>query len=69
MIRVTRDPLSIDLPPAHTWIAWTRWSSGVRWERFERACSYSLVFAALDGDEQVGFARVLVQSDGETMER
>lgn len=59
MISVTTDPGRIDLALAHRWIAATYWATGIPWEWFERACAHSLVFAALDGEVQVGFARVV----------
>ncbi len=59
MTRVTSEPAQIDLRLAHRWIASSYWSTNVPWELFERACANSLVFAAIDGDEQVGFARVV----------
>jgi GNAT superfamily N-acetyltransferase len=62
MVRVTSDLASIDLRLAHQWIASTYWSTGIPWERFEQACTNSLVFAALDGDEQVGFARAVTDT-------
>ncbi|MGD1033382.1 MAG: GNAT family N-acetyltransferase [Candidatus Dormibacteria bacterium] len=58
-ISVTTDPGRIDLGLAHRWIASSYWATGIPWEWFERACAHSLVFAALAGDAQVGFARVV----------
>jgi len=59
VISVTTDPGRIDLGLAHRWIASAYWATGIPWAWFERACAHSLVFAALDGEEQVGFARVV----------
>lgn len=59
MIRVTSDLASIDLRLAHRWIASSYWSTNIPFETFERACANSLVFAAFDGNHQVGFARVV----------
>jgi GNAT superfamily N-acetyltransferase len=59
MLRVVTDPTQIDLRLAHRWIASSYWSTNIPWERFERACAKSLVYAAFDGDEQVGFSRVV----------
>jgi len=59
MIRVTTDLALIDLRLAHRWIASTYWSTNIPYDRFDRACRNSLVFAALDADQLVGFARVV----------
>ena len=59
MIRLTSDPAAIDLRLAHRWIASTYWATHIPWETFDLACSHSLVYAAFDGDAQVGFARVV----------
>ncbi|HXZ99989.1 MAG TPA: GNAT family N-acetyltransferase [Candidatus Binatia bacterium] len=58
-VRVTSDPAGIDLRLAHRWIAGSYWAAGIPWETFERACAHSLCFAAMVGQEQVGFARVV----------
>ena len=62
MIRITTDASEIDLRLAHHWISSSYWSTNIPWERFERACTNSLVYAAFDGEEQVGFARVVTDS-------
>jgi GNAT superfamily N-acetyltransferase len=59
MIRIISDLASIDLRLAHRWIASSYWSLNIPFETFERACRNSLVFAAFDGEQQVGFARVV----------
>lgn len=59
MARVTSEPAEIDLRLAHRWIATSYWSTSIPWERFERACANSLIFAAFEANEQVGFARVV----------
>ncbi|MGA9113867.1 MAG: GNAT family N-acetyltransferase [Candidatus Dormiibacterota bacterium] len=59
VISVTTDPGRIDLGLAHRWIVSTYWATGIPWDCFERACAHSLLFAALDGEVQVGFARVV----------
>jgi len=58
-VTVTTDLAAIDLRLAHRWIASTYWAPGIPWATFERSCAHSLVFAALDGGAQVGFARVV----------
>jgi GNAT superfamily N-acetyltransferase len=58
-IRVTTNPLEVDLELAHRWMATTYWSENIPWPTFENACANSLVWAALDHDRQVGFARVV----------
>lgn len=59
MIRISTDLASLDLRLVHRWIAASYWSTNIPFERFERACANSLVFAAFDGEQQVGFARVV----------
>ncbi len=59
MIRVSSDPDEIDLRLAHAWIVTTYWSTNIPWEVFEKACRNSLLFAAFDDDQQVGFARAV----------
>lgn len=59
MIRVTSYPQDVDLRLAHGWIALSYWSTNISWNRFKRACANSLIFAAFDGDQQIGFARVV----------
>lgn len=58
MVRITRDPASIDLALAHRWLASAYWSTTVPLERFARACANRLVCAAFEDDRPVGFARV-----------
>ncbi|HVH65030.1 MAG TPA: GNAT family N-acetyltransferase [Candidatus Acidoferrum sp.] len=62
MMRITTNRSEIDLHLAHRWIASSYWSTNIPWERFERACANSLVYAAFDDDDQVGFARVVTDS-------
>jgi GNAT superfamily N-acetyltransferase len=60
MVRITGAAGEVDLRLAHHWISTSSyWAPNIPWETFERACAHSLVFAALEGDEQVGFARVV----------
>lgn len=61
---MTSDPRAIDLRLAHRWIASSYWSTNIPLSVFERACANSLVFAAFEGSEQVGIARVV--TDGAT---
>jgi len=58
-VTVTTDPAVIDLRLAHRWIESSYWATGIPWATFQRACTHSLVYAALAAGEQVGFARVV----------
>ena len=58
-MRVSSDPDEIDLRVAHAWIVTSYWSANIPWEVFEKACRNSLLFAAFEGDRQVGFARAV----------
>ncbi len=58
-IRVTNNPLEVDIELAHRWIATTYWSHDIPWVTFETACANSLLWAARMDDHQVGFARVV----------
>lgn len=50
----------IDLPKVYAWLKDTHWSPGITFEQVERAAKFSsLVVGAYDGDEQVGYLRVV----------
>ena len=58
-IEVTTDASRFDLEAIHGFLTTAYWSPGVPREVVERAIEHSLCFGALDGDRQVGFARVV----------
>jgi GNAT superfamily N-acetyltransferase len=58
-IQVTTDASRFDLEAIHGFLTTSYWSPGIPREVVERAIEHSLCFGALDGDRQVGFARVV----------
>jgi len=58
-VEVTTDASRIDLEAIHGFLTTSYWSPAIPREVVERAIAHSLCFGALDGDRQVGFARVV----------
>lgn len=58
-LTITTDPARLDLDVIHGFLAGSYWAAGIPREVMERAIRHSLCFGALDGDRQVGFARVV----------
>jgi GNAT superfamily N-acetyltransferase len=58
-IEVTTDTSRFDIETIHTFLAKSYWASAIPREVVERAIAHSLCFGALDGNRQVGFARVV----------
>lgn len=58
-IEVTTDTSRFDIEAIHTFLAKSYWASAIPREVVERAIAHSLCFGALDGNRQVGFARVV----------
>jgi len=58
-IAITTDPRRFDLGTIHDFLTKSYWARGIPAEVVARAIANSLCFAALDGDRQVGFARVI----------
>lgn len=56
---VTDEGGHVDLERVHGWLARAYWSEGIPRETVERAVRGSLCFSLYDGEEQVGFARVV----------
>lgn len=57
--RITTDPSPIDLQAVHAYLAGAYWSEEVPQDIVARAIESSLCFSLLDGDRQIGFARVV----------
>nr|WP_315232252.1 GNAT family N-acetyltransferase [uncultured Albidiferax sp.] len=57
--RISTDPQQLDLAAVHAYLAQSYWSPGIARERVERAAANSLCFGLFQGDQQVGFARVV----------
>ena len=56
---VTCDPAKLDRAVIAEFLASSYWAKGVPPATVEKSLSNSLCFALLDGDKQVGFARVI----------
>jgi GNAT superfamily N-acetyltransferase len=56
---VTCDPSKMDLAVVAEFLASSYWAKGIPMATVERSLARSLCFALLDGDRQVGFARVI----------
>ena len=56
---VTCDPAKIDHAAVAEYLASSYWAKGIPRVTVERSLAHSLCFAVLDGDRQVGFARVI----------
>ena len=59
MIVVTMDPSRFDLDVIHGFLVNSYWARGIPRDVVARAMEHSLCFGALEGDRQVGFARVI----------
>lgn len=57
--RITTDPSPIDLQAVHAYLAGAYWSEEIPQDIVARAIESSLCFSLLDGDRQIGFARVV----------
>jgi GNAT superfamily N-acetyltransferase len=56
---ITTDPARIDVDAAHAFLDRSYWAEGIPKELLAKAIASSLCFALLDGDRQVGLARVV----------
>lgn len=56
---VTCDPAKLDRALIAEFLASSYWAKGVSPATVEKSLAHSLCFALLDGDRQVGFARVI----------
>ena len=56
---VTCDPSKLDRAVIAQFLASSYWAKGIPAETVERSLEHSLCFALLDGDRQVGFARII----------
>jgi len=56
---VTTDPAKIDKEAVYGFLSQSYWARGIPREVLERALASSLCFSLFDGDQQVGFARVI----------
>jgi len=58
-LEITTDPARIDLDAVHAYISRSYWAEGIPKDLLAKAIAGSLCFSLFDGDEQVGFARVV----------
>jgi N-acetylglutamate synthase-like GNAT family acetyltransferase len=56
---VTCDPAKIDAGVVSTFLASSYWAKGIPEQTVAKSLANSLCFALLDGDQQVGFAKVI----------
>lgn len=56
---VTTDPSRLDIDFIHGYLVRSYWSEGISREIVERGIANSLCFGVYEGDQQVGFARVI----------
>ncbi len=58
-LRISTDPAKLDVDLIHSFLADSYWAAGIPREIVERSIRHSLCFGVFDGDEQIGFARVI----------
>jgi GNAT superfamily N-acetyltransferase len=56
---VTTDPTRLDVAFIHSYLVRSYWAEGIPREVVERSIANSLCFGAFEGEQQVGFARVI----------
>ena len=56
---IATDPQRLDIDAIHAYLSRSFWAEGIRKATVARAIANSLCFGLFDGDEQVGFARVV----------
>lgn len=56
---VTTDPARLDLNVVVGFLSSSYWAAGIPFEKVARSVANSLCFSLLDGERQVGFARVI----------
>lgn len=56
---ISTDPSQLDLAVIHQFLSRSYWAEGLPFEVLERSIQHSLVFGLYQGNQQVGFARVI----------
>ena len=56
---ISTDPRRLDLATIHGFLVRSYWAEGVPREVVARSLEHSLCFGLYDGDQQIGFARVI----------
>jgi GNAT superfamily N-acetyltransferase len=59
MIEISTDPTRIDIDAVHAYLTRAYWCEGISKDLVAKAIAGSLCFALLDGNRQIGFARVV----------
>jgi GNAT superfamily N-acetyltransferase len=59
MIALSDDPARLQFDRVHDWLTGSYWSPGIDRATVERAAAGSHCLGAYDGDEQVGYARMI----------
>jgi GNAT superfamily N-acetyltransferase len=57
--RITTDTQKLDIDAIHAYLGRSFWAEGIPKETVATAIANSLCFGLFDGDEQIGFARVV----------
>jgi GNAT superfamily N-acetyltransferase len=57
--RISCDPADLDLDMIHGYLTRSYWAAGIPRAVVERSLEHSMGFGVFDGDQQVGFARVV----------
>lgn len=60
---VSTDPSLLDIDAIHAFLAGSYWSEGVSRETLARSIEHSIPFGVYRGGQQVGFARVITDTD------
>src|SRR5260370_27896091 len=58
MIEISTDPTRIDVDAVHAYLTRAYWCEGISKDLLAKAIAGSLCFALIDGDLQIGFARI-----------
>jgi len=58
-LRISCDPACIDIDAVHAFLARSYWAEGIPREIVAQSIAGSLCFALLEGERQIGFARVV----------
>jgi GNAT superfamily N-acetyltransferase len=56
---ITTEPQKLDLDATHAYLSRSFWAEGIPKDTVAKAMANSLCFGLFDGDDQVGFARVV----------
>lgn len=59
MIDYSDDPSRLDVPRIHGWLASSYWATGIAYDLVARAIAGSHCLGVYEGDEQIGFARMI----------